>query len=173
MSRKFVNTRSTKALRDYFALPERPPTSATLQYTKLWSNYLLKLSINRVYRFFIWNSSTILTGPQGRVENIQMFQVSNLSYFQLCESWKRGASAIQWQNVQFFASIYLQMWQLAGWLAEGFHTIYPILFISCRKPKIFLSICKISYLYLWNWRKRRKTQKSVNLSHVKILWVNN
>ena len=30
MSRKFVNTRSTKALRDYFALPERPPTSATL-----------------------------------------------------------------------------------------------------------------------------------------------
>ena len=32
LSRKFVNTRSTKALRDYFALPERPPTSATLIY---------------------------------------------------------------------------------------------------------------------------------------------
>ena len=32
MSRKFVNTRSTKALRDYFALPERPPTSATLAF---------------------------------------------------------------------------------------------------------------------------------------------
>ena len=33
LSRKFVNTRSTKALRDYFVLPERPPTSATLLET--------------------------------------------------------------------------------------------------------------------------------------------
>ena len=30
LSRKFANTRSTKALRDYFALPKSPPTSATL-----------------------------------------------------------------------------------------------------------------------------------------------
>ena len=30
LSRKFANTRSTKALRGYFALPESPPTSATL-----------------------------------------------------------------------------------------------------------------------------------------------
>ena len=30
LSRKFANTRSTKALRDYFAHPESPPTSATL-----------------------------------------------------------------------------------------------------------------------------------------------
>ena len=30
LSRKFANTRSTKALRDYFALAESQPTSATL-----------------------------------------------------------------------------------------------------------------------------------------------
>ena len=35
LSRKFANTRSTKALRDYFALPESPPTSATLVYCML------------------------------------------------------------------------------------------------------------------------------------------
>ena len=32
LSRKFANTRSTKALRDYFALAERQPTSATLRF---------------------------------------------------------------------------------------------------------------------------------------------
>ena len=44
LSRKFVNTRSTKALRDYFALPERPPTSATLlggQPARDWEPLLL------------------------------------------------------------------------------------------------------------------------------------
>ena len=30
LSRKFTNTHSTKALRDYFALAESQPTSATL-----------------------------------------------------------------------------------------------------------------------------------------------
>ena len=39
MSRKFVNTRSTQALRDYFAPPERPPTSATLDHASSDSSH--------------------------------------------------------------------------------------------------------------------------------------
>ena len=39
LSRKFANTRCTKALRDYFALAESQPTSATLGQT--FENYKL------------------------------------------------------------------------------------------------------------------------------------
>ena len=46
-SQRFANTRSTKALGDYFALPERPPTSATLPFST--SDTLLPSQITRFW----------------------------------------------------------------------------------------------------------------------------
>ena len=61
LSQKFANTRSTKALRDYFALPESPPTPATLlrilQLVELiyFDSLILPLSKNFFLEQLIFN----------------------------------------------------------------------------------------------------------------------
>ena len=48
LSRKFAITPSTKALRGYFALPESPPTSATLVQCRCCTNYIQLYFISNI-----------------------------------------------------------------------------------------------------------------------------
>ena len=53
LSRKFANTRSTKALRHYFVLAESQPTSATLLRSSMMTPIFLILITNKIYTMTI------------------------------------------------------------------------------------------------------------------------